>query len=414
MQVIINNHFSGNKIVCFIAAGIKVLLSVKHFLDDIKIRFVKLKMKKLVEKKFNESLITKLREEVNNRGFVFFKYRDVNGKSHWNAICSCMDWLTVSVRSINGLGGLPKDIDEKSIYILSLISYIDIIDECITTLHSVLSGVKGRKSPFIEDKSVFKGVEGKDDNLYFKELRARFGAHPVNLQDSKSGERHFASWPHDSLDGYDLTVMLYTNVKDGKDRQIHLNKSDLIEFASKRVYYLDNLTSIIQEQYQQFTKWCKTTPIAKEKNPVAQVKVLLKASKNRLDSEYIEDYLQMIKNLLPVSMNDERFLGRETKFRLELCVLLDEIYEYLQNGHFGKDLEHTDVFSTDELYKNNNYVMGKLMSCLLNNKYDDALMHYYFDTLTKLDKWGYGFSTNEAPSLTLMKVFLMNNDFANK
>lgn len=360
-----------------------------------------------------ESLISQFRDEVNNREFVYFKYNDVDGKSHWNAICSCMDWLTVAARSINGLGKLPKDIDERSVYMFSLISFVDIIDESVTTLHSVLTGVKGRKSPFEGDKSVFKGAEGKDDNDYFKELRARFGAHPVNLKGSKSGERYFASWPHDSFEGHDLTVMLYSNLKGGKDRIIHIDKSDLIAYVSKRFNYLNELITLIQQQYNEFVEWCKSTPIRIEKEPLEQVKVLVDESKKRLNSNYIEDHLKMLADLLPVTLDREEFEDKEKRFKSAMIKLVDELYDYLQNASFYEDLKHSEVFSTDALYRKNSYVLGKLMPCLLDTRYDDPMLNYYFDALAKLDNFGYGFDIEEDKKLTLAKVYMMNKDVEN-
>ena len=42
--------------------------------------------------------ISDFRDLVNsNSNFVYKKYSDNNGKNHWNLICSCMDWISVSI-----------------------------------------------------------------------------------------------------------------------------------------------------------------------------------------------------------------------------------------------------------------------------------------------------------------------------
>jgi hypothetical protein len=363
--------------------------------------------------RLNERLIEKFRDEVNKKDFVCFKYLDVDGKSHWNAICSCMDWITVAVRSINTLGKLPKDIDLRTMHMLNLISYIDIIDESITTLHSVFNGTQKRQSPFDGDQSIFQGAETKDDNQYFKELRARFGAHPVNLKDKKSGERHFASWPHNSLDGHDLTVMLYSNMINGEDRQIHINKDDLMKFAAQRYEFLNNLTKLIQSQYKQFIEWCNKNPIQKVEDPIQQVDILLDEYKKRLDSQYIEDRLQVLKDLLPLKLDIEPLSEQEKKFKESMHKLVDEIFGYLQNARFDDSLVMDDIFSADSLYEKNNYSMGKLLSCLHNNRLDDPLLHHYFKVLQDLDKWGFNFEMGESRNLTLLKVYLMDEELKN-
>ena len=47
----------------------------------------------------NDEKISDFRELVNsNSSFVCNIYHNKDGKNYWNIICSCMDWLTVSIR----------------------------------------------------------------------------------------------------------------------------------------------------------------------------------------------------------------------------------------------------------------------------------------------------------------------------
>lgn len=321
----------------------------------------------------DESYITNFREEVNKRDFIHFKYKDVDGKSLWNAICSCMDWITVAVRSINSIGEIPRDIDGKVTTLFTLISYVDVINESITTLHTVLTSQSKRISPFNGDKTVFKGMEGKDDNTYFTELRARFGAHPVNLNDKHSKERHFASWPYDSMYGdCDLEVTLYSNKVGSKDKHIKLNKSELIEFVEIRYKYLVTLIEVISDQYSDFITECKNKPIKKKRNITEQIDVLLSENKKRLSSPYFEDHLNTIRDLFSVSLDVDDFQKKEEAFKNELEHLVQEICEHLQNGKFDEELSKHSTLSVDNLYSRENYIMGKLMSCLLSKRWYDS------------------------------------------
>jgi len=363
-----------------------------------------------VRKNFlTESLVDKFRDSVNRKDFIFFKYKDVNGYSHWHAICSCMDWITVAVRSINSLGALPKSMDLKVVYIYSLISYIDIINESITTLYTVLLRKK-RESPFKHDQSVFFGEEGKDDNDYFSELRARFGAHPVNLQDRNSKERHFASWPYDSWDDCDLQVSLYSNLVGGKDKIIKLKVEDLFKFSKLRYEYLKVLMKEIEQQYCQFIFEKKLVKIDKNKCDIKQIEILLEENKKRLDFDYVEFALIEIRDLMSVSILGDFFSERQKKFKNDLKTLLINIYEYLQNCKFDEEIPFYDILSPQNLYKIDSYSVGKIMSCLLSEGKKDSLIGFYFRRLNEIDCWGYDFREDDDRKLTLLKIHLMNRE----
>lgn len=361
------------------------------------------------------SLIRQFRDTVNEKEFIYFSYKDVDGKSHWNAICSCMDWITVAIDSINLMSNLPSDISSKVMHLHTLISNIDIINESITTLHTVLFNTGKRLSPFKRDQTVYFGEEGKDDNDYFSELRARFGAHPVNLRDKHSKEQHFASWPYDSLDGdCDLEVTLYSNVVGGQDKRIKLNESELLQFAQMRYKYLEQLISEIEKQYRSFVSNCQTNQIERKDDILSQLDILIEECAKRLDSEYIEHPIKVIRDLFRVTIMDKSFHEKEKKYKGELKGLVKEIYDYLQMGKFDEELKLDHLLTTEQLYKLDNYSTGKLMSCLLSKRSDDSLLHYYFKKLNEFDQWGYKFDMSEGFELTLLKVYLLDRDLAEK
>jgi hypothetical protein len=60
----------------------------------------------------NDNKISKFRDLVNsNSGYVCNTFCEKNGKNQWNVICSCMDWLTVSIRYLQNMPELDKNID---------------------------------------------------------------------------------------------------------------------------------------------------------------------------------------------------------------------------------------------------------------------------------------------------------------
>ena len=65
------------------------------------------------------------------------------------------------------------------------VSAIDVVCEGIYQLHRIFMGKESL--PFTDDKSIFNNniLNTQNDDEFFKELRACFGAHPVNLKNRK-------------------------------------------------------------------------------------------------------------------------------------------------------------------------------------------------------------------------------------
>lgn len=130
------------------------------------------------------SLYYKLRARVNQDNFVYFYYSNRNEKNNFNCICSAMDWIDVALEYINDYKfSCNYSLNRQSIDFYTYISCIDIIFQAINQLSRVLLDCRndifnGEKDCFISRCEAFID---KDDNAYFKEIRACFGAHPVNI-----------------------------------------------------------------------------------------------------------------------------------------------------------------------------------------------------------------------------------------
>lgn len=229
--------------------------------------------------------ISEFRDLVNsNSNFVCNDFRDKNGKNHWNLVCSCMDWLSVSIRYLQNTPELDKNIDVRVMQIFSLISAIDLVYEAITQLHRVF--VNPKTVPFATEKECFSGrLFNEDDNTYFKSIRASFGAHPVNL--NQSGSKRFASWPFDShINSGELTVNLYSVEVGEDDLVMNLDPNELIEFLIKRYNYLDLISEKIRELYSSFKGNLEKQLIDIKSDPLEQLYVLKNESEKRLDNDY--------------------------------------------------------------------------------------------------------------------------------
>lgn len=366
-------------------------------------------MKRLKECIADEQIV-RFRNVVNNKHFTYFHYRNRSGKNQWNVICSCMDWITVSIRSLMHSDDLSSNIDVRAMQVFSLISSIDIVYESVMTLHSVIKNTGGRSSPFKGSNRIFKDTGGLDDDLYFKELRSQFGAHPVNLGNRDKGQ-WFASWPYNSFRGdCDFEIRLYSNKVGTPDRTIKLHLNQLFEFLLERYMYLDDLAEELNNQLTEFIKYCQDTPIDLVAQPLEQLLILREESTKRLDLEGINSHLEDLIRLFSVSLIDECMRSKEASLKTELKKLINEYWLILQNGWFDSDMEYINHLNTDNLHEKMSYELPKLYSWLYSDHYD-PLLDYYFEKLNGIDQWNYDFSKYDTSEITLLKLLLLNIEF---
>ena len=92
---------------------------------------------------FDDKKIEDFRDFINsNSKFVQKRYENNNNKNQWNIICSCMDWISVSVRYLQKLSISDESIDVRVMQVFSLISSVDIVFESITQLHRIFIDAK--------------------------------------------------------------------------------------------------------------------------------------------------------------------------------------------------------------------------------------------------------------------------------
>ncbi|WP_052703049.1 hypothetical protein [Paenibacillus beijingensis] len=148
----------------------------------------------------DDSLLENFKQAVNDHDdFLINTYGDYNGKNLWNLICSSKDWLHVSVNGLPFIALNHANDDVRTLNVLQLIMTYDLVVQAIEQLLRIFE----MKHPFKEDHSVLN--KSVPDDTYFAQIRACFGAHPVNLDSSdgvksnaKGGticaERYFATF----------------------------------------------------------------------------------------------------------------------------------------------------------------------------------------------------------------------------
>lgn len=357
----------------------------------------------MISDKMDIELITKFRDKVNsNSYFILQKYKNVNEKNQSNIICSCMDWISVGIRNIDDMKKNHANIDILSMQIYSYISVIDIIFEAITQLNRVLTS--SNSIPFKNDNSIFQKntlFKGMDDNTYFKQIRAIFGAHPVNIND-KNGQ-WFASWPYNqSIDDHDFQVRLYSNKINQDDITFGIQFEELNKFLNSRYSYLDTLIKMIDNQYNEYILEKKKQPIKTYINTIKQLEILLEEAKNRLNNDY---YVYAVVDLLKIfntQLSSNHSL--EKKYKKELKKVVDEIYNNLQ------DMEIVDLKTDKILYPDYpsslSYEMSKLLP-LLSHTQDDPLFNYYIKQINNKSNKEIVIDEDDSNDLILLKVKIL-------
>jgi len=359
----------------------------------------------------DDELITRFREAVNdNHMFVFHAYSNRNGKNQWNPICSCMDWISVAIRSIYGAPLFSKDIDVKVMQIYSLISSIDIVNESIISLHSIFKSEKGRLSPFKGTENCFENKSiSCDDDTYFKEIRARFGAHPINL-DGENGERLFASWPHDGFDAdHDIQVCLYSNLVGRDDKTFGIKISELLKFLVSRYSYLNILIDEISEQYLLFCKDKVALPISRDSDILKQLDILEKESALRLDNDYYRSTILDLKMIFGCTTGLSNLQKQEALFKDSQKVLLEEVFNNLQNMNLV-DLLHCNTSCRSAPERELSYELPKLYSWIYSDR-EDPMLDYYMRRLNKVSNNEYEFSESDGADRTFLKLKLFLSSF---
>lgn len=229
-------------------------------------------------------------------GFVHHHYLVTNERNGWSCICSAMDWLTEAVDALPEFQKRARGRGARWIDLYGLISCIDVTMDATEQLHRCVFQRGGKPAEFpFPAKGIFSkptGFESLSDRKFFKELRAGFGAHPVNMEDSentvspKERARRFASWVLSSerfqmLGDFDFSVRLYSSVKGVEDIHLGVKVSELEEFCKLFHAHLEAIVAEIKRQYRAFAAKCRKDPIERRPDSVAQWEVLQREAKRR-------------------------------------------------------------------------------------------------------------------------------------
>jgi len=354
--------------------------------------------------------IESFREFVNeNQDFILNQYQNINGKNHWNLLCSCMDWLTVSATYLQNPPRLDSNLNIQAMQMFTLISSIDLIYESITQLHRIF--FTDNKIPFKGEKVFFsKRIFDQDDNNYFKSIRSAFGAHPINLKDKNLKDekfQRFASWPSTNfISRKGLTVQLYSSINEEDDLLMNLYWDELMAFAIQRYEYLDKLTNQINILYKKYKNERINLKIEKKTTPLEQLYVLQSESLKRENNDYYKDTINKLIIIFNTELTDTHLKDSAQEYKISILPLINEIMNNLQNMEII-DLKYDFLLNQQSiLNKTLSYELGKFYTWFYGNRYD-PLIEYYLRRFNEETNFKFNFNTEDSKSTLFLKVKLM-------
>ena len=161
--------------------------------------------------------------------------------SRENIIHSAIIWSREAINRINSSPIITKE-SKDIIDLLTLINLIDLLLESTHQIYRVLY-FKEEDNFCLNKKLIFRNLPEQYSNLNniqcFKEIRAMFSSHPINLSEPRENKKRFADIPCGSktmikLRNYDCDfyIRLWTATKKDKDTiYFKLYIDDLIEFS---------------------------------------------------------------------------------------------------------------------------------------------------------------------------------------
>lgn len=300
----------------------------------------------------------------NNSYFWYQEYGKKNDKNQWNCVCSCMDWIEFSLEYIVK----KSDFSYCNMEIYAYISSIDIIFESIKQLHRVF--IDSKTIPFKGEKKYFADSTLKcDDNDIFKEIRAAFGAHAVDIRRDKA-KKYFASYPtNNNISDYDFSVMLYSHNLEEEDIEFGFKLSELNEFLKSRYSYLSVFLEIKKKLYLEFCKRKEKEKIEESDNLKKQLKILEQASKKRLDNDYYREIIERLKRIVNVECTSDKNKILVDKYMSHIRKCMDELYNNLQNMIF-------EELKNDVFYYKIPIKIQYSISKFLSNKQDNISFFY--------------------------------------
>ncbi|MBW7474306.1 hypothetical protein K0T92_06085 [Paenibacillus oenotherae] len=337
----------------------------------------------------NDALLQQFKQAVfEHDDFLINTFYDFNGENRWNLICSAKDWLSVSINGLPYIDLNHKIDDVRSLNVAQLIMTYDIVVESVKKLLQVFD----LENPLKDDSSTFN--KSVPDDRYFKQIRACFAAHPVDL-DSTDGvkakrnggnskpERYFASWSSDVGGAADYSVYLYSNKPGAEAIPFLMNFAQIHEYTAKRYSLLDDIVRAIENKKKEFSLEQSQHPIRRSSEIVEQLTILLEENSTRIREG--DGYHYEIKTLMDLLTAPKDFPDYEQDtvkpYLSSLSALVEEIFQSLQNMRY-EELKHGYLLNSRSYrFENVFYDLSKVFEYINNPYYNASLVDHHLNRL---------------------------------
>lgn len=274
-------------------------------------------------------IIGDFRDQINEDvDFIILKYSNKENKNLWNCICSSMDWITVACDYLNSLRIDHNNLNHMSMQLYSYLSAIDIIWEAILQLHRVI--INKKTIPFTGRTDIFNDKRlSKDDNEFFKQIRAAFGAHPVNMNDDI---KRFASWTTTGIyDEYDYAVILYSSETDEEDIIFGFQFEQIETFLKQRIAYLEVILLELKKQKKMHNMHYRKVPIQQHDDIIKQLEILKNENSIRFNNDYYENIINSLLLIFKTNITDKSNYRLVNQYKKALLIKIGEITRVFKN-----------------------------------------------------------------------------------
>jgi hypothetical protein len=324
--------------------------------------------------------------------FVDYKAsNNIDGKDIWSKICSCMDWLTVSVEGIEKPEKDPKNMNIASLKFTHFLVTIDMIVEAVNHLWLAIGQVNKVKQPYLKDRSVFMGREfdrNYTDEEYFKEIRSWFGVHAVNgnvveLKGYEKGVRFFSSWSSSNrfFNEDEYYVKLYSNNSKAEEKYGGIKKvtvEQLMNFVVMRYNTLPLLMGEIDKLYSKEKKRLQNTSIqfnrhTSERNQLIQLQQ--QAKERKLTEEWYEYEIDKYITFLSCDLGEFEELERKLieEFLLDLKVIIPVYRKIIQEVDDSEYEEFELLRMGSRTFADNRYDFSKVLDMTNGGNYSPGM-----------------------------------------
>lgn len=316
----------------------------------------------------------------------------------WSIICAVKQWFEVVKKYLNSEKVLKNNSNDNNwgnVYLY--ISAIDITTKGINNLYNILNtdNKKYTKKLFYGKNNIFK--DKKDDNSYFQNIRAIFGAHPTNLE----GNENFivGTYPtpcNNNLNNiqnnhnWDYYTLLWSGKKsDGFiQKEFGFNFNDLDRFLDQYLNYIDTFINEIKKMINTYKEEISNKIIELPTNTIEKLRILKEEDKQRLNKRYsyiIDDLITLLSTNIDNKINRNKYDKFKKIIEDNLYILEDAIQKpnYVKNI---KNLESLINMPTIKYDNMSHYYYSKLIEYNNNIDMEKILILYYKNKLNNFNE----------------------------